>query len=79
MLVMTRTLDSTGWIMRKRTNWLTVIAGLAAAVIAVSAIVQAVRQQSWSPLISVSWLLAVIVATWPRARYRCLPRRRQVR
>ena len=65
--------------MRNRTNWLTVIAGIVAAVVAVSAIVQAVRQQSWSPLISVSWLFALIVATWPRARYRCLPRRRQAR
>ena len=65
--------------MRNRANWLAAVAGLAAAVVAVSATVQAIRQQSWSPLISVSWLLAVSVATWPRARYRCLPRRRQVR
>ena len=65
--------------MRPRMNWLKVVAGLIAAVIAVSAIVQAVRQQSWSPLFSVSWLFAVIVATWPRTRYRCLPRRRQAR
>ena len=65
--------------MRPRTTWLYAVAGVVAALVAVSAIVQSVRQQSWSPLISVSWLLAVIVATWPRARYRCLPRRRQVR
>ena len=65
--------------MKLGTRWLYVVAGLAVTLVAVSAIVQSVRQQSWSPLISVSWLLAVIVATWPRARYRCLPRRRQVR
>ena len=65
--------------MRNRANWLAAVTGLAVAVVAVSATVQAITQQSWSPLISVSWLLAVIVATWPRARYRCLPRRRQVR
>jgi len=65
--------------MRPRTTWLYAVAGVVAALVAVSAIVQAVRQQSWSPLISVGWLPAVIVATWPRAGYRCLPRRNQAR
>ncbi len=65
--------------MRPRTTWLYAVAGLAAAVVAVSAVVQSVREDSWSPLFSVSWLLAVIAATWPRSVRRCLPRRRQAR
>ena len=65
--------------MKLRTRWLYVMAGLAVTLVAVSAMVQAVRQGSWSPIISVGWLPAVIVATWPRARYRCLPRRHQAR
>jgi ribose/xylose/arabinose/galactoside ABC-type transport system permease subunit len=76
---MTRMLYRTGIVMKLRTTWLYAVAGLAAALVAVSAVVQAVREGSWSPLISVSWLLAVIVATWPRTARRCLPRRRQAR
>ena len=76
---MTRMLYRTGVVMKPRTTWLYAVAGLAAALVAVSAVVQSVRQGSWSPLISVSWLLGVIAATWPGARRRCLPRRRQAR
>ena len=65
--------------MKSRTTWLYVVAGLAAALVTVSAAVQAVREGSWSPLISVSWLVAVIAATLPRTTRRCLPRRRQAR
>ncbi len=65
--------------MRSRTTWLYVVAGLAAALVAVSVVVRAVREGNWSPLISVSWLLAVIAATGPRTARRCLPRRRQAR
>jgi ribose/xylose/arabinose/galactoside ABC-type transport system permease subunit len=57
-------------------KWLSAVAGLAAALVAVSAVVQAVRQGSWSPLIAVGWLLAVVAATLPGASRRCLPRRR---
>ena len=64
--------------MKPRTRWLYAVAGLAAALVAVSAVVQSVREGSWSPLISVSWL-GVIAATWPGTRRRCLPRRRQAR
>jgi hypothetical protein len=53
-----------------------VITGFAVAVVAVSSIVQAVRHGSWSPIIAVGWLPAVVVATWwPGRRGRCLPRR----
>ena len=65
--------------MRPWTRGLYLIAGLAVAFVAVSSVVQAVRQGSWSPLISVSWLLGVIVAIWPGTARRCLPRRRQAR
>ena len=65
--------------MRSRTAWLYAGACLAFGLVAVSATVQAVRQGSWSPLISVSWLLGVIAATWPGTARRCLPRRRQAR
>ena len=65
--------------MKPRTAWLYPVAGLVAVLVAVSAVAQSLREGSWSPLISVSWLLAVIVATLPRTSRRCLPRRRQVR
>jgi hypothetical protein len=48
--------------------------------VAVSAIVQSVRQGSWSPVLSVGWLAAVLIAvTSPRATRRCLPYRRRAR
>jgi hypothetical protein len=62
--------------MTRGTRWLYLIAGLAAAFVAVSAIVQAARQGSWDPIVSVGWIPAVIVATWTGGRGRCLPRRR---
>ncbi|HEX4659626.1 MAG TPA: hypothetical protein VH307_19745 [Streptosporangiaceae bacterium] len=62
--------------MKLWTRWLYLIAGLAAAFVAVSSVVQAVRQGSWVPIISVGWIPAVIVAAWPGACRRCLPRRR---
>ena len=65
--------------MKRGTIWLYAGACLAFALVAVSATVQAVREGSWSPLISVSWLLGVIVAIWPGTARRCLPRRRQAR
>ena len=65
--------------MKRGTIWLYAGACLALALVAVSAVVQAVREGSWSPLISVSWLLGVIVATWPGAARHCRPRRRQAR
>jgi hypothetical protein len=58
-------------------TWFTVIAGLAAAFVAVSSITLAIRQDSWGPIVSVGWLPAVIVATWPATYRRCLPRRNQ--
>jgi hypothetical protein len=62
--------------MKRWTRWLYLIAGLAAAFVAVSSIVQAARQGSWDPIVSVGWIPAVIVATWPAAHRRCLARRR---
>ena len=61
--------------MKPWTRWFKVIAGLAAAFVAVSSITLAIRQDSWGPLISVGWLPAVMVATWPGTSRRCLPRR----
>jgi hypothetical protein len=57
-------------------RWMYVITGLAVAIVAVSSVVQAIRQGSWSPIIEVGWLPAVVVAIWPGTRRRCLPRRR---
>jgi hypothetical protein len=62
--------------MRRGTRWLYLIAELAAAFVAISTIVQAARHGSWDPIVSVGWIPAVIVATLPRGRGRCLPRRR---
>ena len=56
--------------MRPLARWMYVITGLAVTVVAVSSIVQAVRQGSWAPLIAVGWLPAVVVATWWPGRHR---------
>ena len=66
--------------MNRGRQWLYVAAGLAALLVAVSAIVQSVRHGSWSPLLSVGWLAAVIIAVIsPRGTRRCLPLRRRAR
>ena len=62
--------------MRSWTGWLSLIAGLVAVFVAVATIVQAVRQDSWAPVIATGWVPAVIVATWPAACRRCRVRRR---
>jgi hypothetical protein len=62
--------------MKRRALWMSVIAGCAVAIVAVSSIVAAVRQGSWAPIIAVGWLPYVVVATWwPGRRRRWLPRR----
>jgi len=48
--------------MRSCARWFYVVTGLAVAFVAVAAIVQAIREGSWGPIISVGWLPAVIVA-----------------
>lgn len=65
--------------MRPTMSWLYVVAGSALTLVAVSAVAQSVRQGSWSPLISVSWLPGVAAAVWARTARRCLPRRHQAR
>jgi hypothetical protein len=49
--------------MKPCTRWFYLFAGLVAAFVAVSSIVAAVSQGSWSPIVSVGWLPAVIVAS----------------
>jgi len=51
--------------MRSCARWFYVVTGLAVAFVAVAAIVQAIREGSWGPIISVGWLPAVIVASRP--------------
>jgi len=58
--------------MRSCARWFYLITGLVAALIAVSSIVQAISEGSWGPIVSVGWLPAVIVASWPGAGRRCL-------
>ena len=66
--------------MKLSVRWLYGVAAAAALLVAVSAIVQSVRQGSWSPLLSVGWLAAVIIAVIsPRGTRRCLPLRRRAR
>ena len=48
--------------MNSWTRWLRAIAALAAVFVAVSVAVQAIRQGSWEPVITVGWIPAVIVA-----------------
>jgi hypothetical protein len=62
--------------MKPWARWMYVLTGVAVAVVAVSSVVAAVRQGNWEPVLSVGWLPAVIVATWPgNDRRRWLPRR----
>ena len=57
-------------------RWLFLISGLTAGFIAVAVAAQAIRQNSWSPVVEMGWLPAVIVASgsgfrrcrWPRRR-----------
>jgi hypothetical protein len=67
--------------MKLSARWLYGVAAAAALLIAVSAIAASVRQGSWSPLLSVGWLAAVIIAVIsPRGTRRCPRiRRRQPR
>ena len=57
-------------------RWLYLVAGVAAAFVAVATAAQAIRQGSWAPVGSVAWLPAVVVAAWPGVGRRCLSRRR---
>ena len=62
--------------MKPWARWVYAITAIAVAVVAVSTIVQAIRQGSWAPIIEVGWLPAAVAATcWPGARGRCWPRR----
>jgi hypothetical protein len=61
--------------MRPWARWMYPLAGVAATFVAVSSVVQAVRQGSWGPIVAMGWLPAVIVAAWPGTRRRCLPHR----
>jgi hypothetical protein len=66
--------------MKLSARWLYGVAAAVALLVAVSAIVQSVRQGSWSPVLSVGWLPAVLIAVAsPRAARRCLPLRRRAR
>ena len=62
--------------MKPWARWGYGLAALVVAFVAVSSIVQAIRLGSWTPVISVGWLPAVIVAVWPGAYRRCLSPRR---
>jgi hypothetical protein len=62
--------------MRPCARWFYLFAGLVAVFVAVSSVVQAISEGSWGPIVSVGWLPAVIVASWPGARRRCLSPRR---
>jgi hypothetical protein len=60
--------------MRVWERWLFAVAALAVAVVTGSSIALAVRSGSWEPVISIAWIPAVVVAAWPGAYRRCLPR-----
>jgi hypothetical protein len=49
-------------VVRPCKRWFYVVAGLVAAFVAVSSIVAAISEGSWSPVVSAGWLPAVIVA-----------------
>ena len=56
--------------MRPWTRWLYATAWLAVVFVAVSSIVLAVRQGSWTPIIAVCWVPAVVIAAWSGTRRR---------
>jgi len=60
--------------MKRWARWIYLVAAAAATFVAVSSITQAIGQGSWSPIVSVGWIPAVIVAAWPGAQRRCLRR-----
>jgi hypothetical protein len=57
-------------------RWLYLVAGVAAVFVTVATAAQGDQQGSWTPVASVAWLPAVIVAAWPGSGRRCLSRRR---
>ena len=61
--------------MKPWVRWMYLVAGVAAAFVAVSVVARAIRQGSWDPIISVGWLPAVIVAMLPASYRRCRTRR----
>jgi hypothetical protein len=65
--------DVTERIMRPWERRIALIAILAATFVAVSSITLAISQASWSPVLSVGWLPAVLAAAWPRAYRGCVP------
>jgi hypothetical protein len=73
---MTSQLDRRRLAVKTGVRWWYTIAGAAVAFVAVTSMVQAIRQGSWGPILSVAWLPAVIVAARPGAYRRCLPGRR---
>ena len=54
--------------MRPWERWLYTVGALAALFVAVSSVVQAIGQGSWTPVLSVGWMPAVIVAVGLGAR-----------
>ena len=62
--------------MKSWKRWLYLVAGAAAVLVAAASVAQAIRQDSWAPVISVAWLPAVVAAAWPGSGRRCLSRRR---
>jgi hypothetical protein len=59
--------------MRRRSGWYEWVAIVAAAVVAGAAIAQAIREQSWEPILTVAWLPAVLVASLsrPQSAHHC--------
>ena len=49
--------------MRRRFGLYELVAIVAAAVVAGAAIAQAIRENSWEPILTVAWLPAVLVAS----------------
>jgi hypothetical protein len=50
-----------------------VVVLVVAALVVAAAAVQAVRQDSWGPVLTIGWLPAVLVASYYRPARRCLP------
>jgi hypothetical protein len=65
------------WNCLRRRPVVAAVVVVVALVVAVAALVDAVRHDSWQPVLSIGWLPAVLVAgLYPTGKSGCWPRRR---
>jgi hypothetical protein len=61
----------------KASTWIRRTGLIVGIAVAITGVVAAFRQSSWTPIATLAWLPAVFVAVYTRPTGRCLPRRRR--